>query len=155
MTVPVQTAIDPTYATRAVLLRPSALATLVTEAGANPARGPDIYSPRIPGEYVPMPRAAIAFRITGGPTQRSVRTSRPRIEFRCYGADQDEADAVDRALYARLHGLTNQLVPTPDGVAGLLGFHQSVAGAPLEDPATGWPFVFSVWDLLHATQPVG
>jgi hypothetical protein len=147
--------IDVMTATRLVLLRPSALATLVTEVGATPDRGPDIYHPRIPGEYVPMPRQAIAFRVTGGPMSRSVRIGRARLEFRSYGADEDEASAVDRALYDRLHGLTNQLVSTPDGTAGLLGFYQSVAGAPLEDPATGWPFFFSVWECTHATQPVG
>lgn len=147
--------IDVQTATRLLLLRPSAFATLVTETGANPARGPDVYWPRIPGQYVPMPRKALAFRVTGGPMGRSVRIGRPRLECRSYGADEDEAGTVDRALYDRLHGLTNQLVATPDGTAGLLGFHQTVAGAPLEDPDTGWPFFFSVWEVTYATQPIG
>lgn len=142
---------DPQELVRRLLLEPSELATL-TDYGD----GPLVYYPRIPGG-VAMPRKAIAFRLDGGtPLAGSVRATRYRAEFRCFGEDDDEAMKVERALKARSWDLRNRLRQTAGGTAGLLGFRQDVAARPgLEDPDTGWRFVLTTYGTTIADTAIG
>lgn len=149
---------DPQAAVRAVLRAPTTATAGLTDYGPTVVkpngdpRGPLVYYPRIPGG-VPMPRKAVAFRFDGGNARRGVRITRARVEFRCFGEDDDEAAKVERALYADLHGLTNRLAATPGGLAGLLGFYQDVAARPgLSDPETGWPFVLTIYGVTFAND---
>lgn len=108
-----------------------------------------VYWPEIPANSG-MPRKAIAFRISGGVTSEYLPEQAARVTFRCYGASAYDAMTVYRALYDRLHGLQNFIV----GTVGFHGAEEDVPGEPLEDPATGWHFAFTVYTLRVATVPV-
>lgn len=144
---------DPNELIRRLLREPSPLATLTTY---DEDEGALIYYPRIPGG-VSMPRKAIAFRVDGGPPLAgSIRATRYRVEFRCFGEDDDEAMKVERALKARSWALRNRLRATAGGTGGLLGFRQDVAARPgLEDPETGWRFVLTTYGATIADQAIG
>ena len=116
--------------------------------------GADIYWPRIPGGEVPMPKRAVAFRVAGGTQSRSLRTGRARVEFRCYGQDEEEAERVQRALYDRLHGARNLRIPQGDGLAGILGAWRDVPGQPQQDPGTGWQYSYALYSITYALTPL-
>jgi hypothetical protein len=115
--------------------------------------GPDIYYPGIPGG-TPMPKRALAYRITGGPQERSLRTGRARIETRGYGETEDDALAVQRALYDRLHGARNIRIPQGDGFVGILGAWRESEPAPLTDPASGWQYSYALYTIHYAATPL-
>ena len=133
--------IDAHSALRTRLIAASALRTLLG--------GDYVYWPEIPSN-VTMPRKAIAFRFTGGSTEPYLRAQQVRVAFRCYGSSHVEAMSVYRALYDRLHDTQNFIV----GDVGFHGASESVPGEPLEEPDTGWPFVFAIYDLWVATVSV-
>lgn len=145
---------------RILLREPSALATMTTTAGEKRANGAPvgarIFYPRIPAG-IAMPQKALAFRFDGGtPLAQSVRTTRHRVEVRCFGEDDDEAAKVERALKARSWDLRNRLRATAGGTGGLLGFRQDVAARPgLEDPDTGWRFVLTTYSATIADSAIG
>ena len=133
--------IDVHAALRAHLIAASPLRTLL---GGN-----YVYTPEIPGGTA-MPRRSISFRITGGATSPTLRQQDARISFRCFGANAIQAAEVYRALYDRLHDQQNFVV----GNVGFHGTEEDVPGSPLEDPATNWPFVHTVYTAKVATVPV-
>jgi hypothetical protein len=113
--------------------------------------GDYVYWPELPANLSSsMPRKAISFRIAGGSTSPYLRSQRARLTVRCWGESAYEAMRVYRALYDRLHDSQNFIV----GDVGFHGAFESVPGEPLEDPDTGWPFVFAVYDLWLATVSV-
>ena len=144
---------DPNELIRRLLREPSALAEITTYV---PAKGAQIYTPRIPAG-VGMPTKALAFRLDGGvPVRGTVRATRYRVECRNYGEDDDEAMKVERALRARSWDLRNRLRATAGGTGGLLGFRLDVAARPgLEDPDTGWRFVLVTYGATIADTAIG
>lgn len=135
--------IDSHSAMRTHLIVPSDLRTLLG--------GDHVYWPELPASLSSsMPRKAISFRISGGATDPYLRAQRARLTLRCWGESAFEAMRVYRALYDRLHDSQNFIV----GDVGFHGAFESVPGEPLEDPDTGWPFVFVVYDLWMATVSV-
>lgn len=144
---------DPQELILRLLQEPSELATLTTY---DPDEGALIFYPRIPGG-IAMARKALAFRLDGGtPAAGTVRATRYRTEFRCFGEDDDEAMKVERALKVRSWTLRNRLRATAGGTAGLLGFRQDVAARPgLEDPDTGWRFVLTTYGATIADGAIG
>lgn len=128
---------------------PGTLVELTHRAGY----GADIYWPGIP-EGTPMPKRALAFRITGGPQERSLRTGRARIETRGYGPDEEQALRVQRALYDRLHGARNIRIPQNDGYVGILGAWRDSDPSPLQDPASGWHYSYALYTITYAATPL-
>lgn len=113
--------------------------------------GDHVYWPELPASLSSsMPRKAVSFRFGGGSTDRYLHAQQARLAVRCWGESSYEAMRVYRALYDRLHDSTNFIV----GGVGFHGAFESVPGEPLEDPDTGWPFVFAVYDLWAATVSV-
>jgi hypothetical protein len=136
--------IDAHSALRTHLIAPSALRTLLG--------GDFVYWPEIPQNPpgLAMPGKAISFRISGGASSAYLRAQRARLTLRCWGESSYEAMRVYRALYDRLHDSQNFIV----GDVGFHGAFESVPGEPLQDPDTGWPFIFAVYDLWVATVSV-
>lgn len=113
--------------------------------------GDFVYWPEVPGGGDPaMPGKAVAFRFNGGISSAYLPVQDARVSMRSYGETAYQAMEVYRLLYARLHGQQNFIV----GDVGFYGAHEQVPGVPLEDPITGWPYVFSVVTLRLATVPV-
>lgn len=140
--------IDAHSALRAHLIAASPLRTLL---GADhvywpelPANGSNLNPPLV------MPRKAISFRISGGLTNAYLYAQDARLTVRCYGSTSYEAGQVYRALYDRLHLSQNFIV----GDVGFHGISESVPGSPLEDPKTGWPYFFVIFDVKVATVAV-
>jgi hypothetical protein len=123
------------------LREPSPLRTLL---GGN-----YVYTPELPATRSGDTKNVV-FRVSGGTTEPMLRAQNLRVTFRCYGESHFEAHRVYRALYDRLHDRQNFIV----GDVGFHGTIEEVPGAPLEDPATDWPFVFSVYSARVATIPV-
>lgn len=108
-----------------------------------------VYAPEVPAR-TSMPEQCIAFRFNGGFTYPTLRAQAARVSFKCYGETHAEAAEVYRALYDRLHDKQNFIV----GEVGFHGTEEDVPGSPLEDPRTGWPYIFTVYSVLVATIPV-
>lgn len=108
-----------------------------------------VYTPELPSTRAGNLKSVV-FRITGGVTDPDLRAQDLRVTFRCYGESHYEATRVYRALYDRLHDRQNFIV----GDVGFHGIVEEVPGAPLEDPATDWPYVFTVYSVRVATIPV-
>lgn len=135
--------IDAHTALRTYLIAASPLRTLLG--------GAYVYWPELPASRSVSPIGKnIVFRFSGGPTSPYLPTQQARVNFRCYGASHVEAMTVYRALYDRLHAIQNVIV----GDTGIYGAEEDTPGEPLEDPGTGWPFVFTVYTLRVATVPV-
>ena len=133
--------IDAHAALRAHLIADSPLKTLL---GSN-----RVYVGEVPGGTA-MPGKAISFRVSGGFTYDTLRMQDARVTFKCYGSTALQAGEVYRALYDRLHGTQNFIV----GDVGFHGISEDVPGVPLEDPATNWPYVHTVYTAKVATIPV-
>lgn len=133
--------IDVHSALRTFLIAASPLRTLLG--------GDFVYWPELPAG-VSGATKRIAFRVNGGLTSDGLRMQGARVNFRCYGESSYEAMRVYRALYDRLHDTQNFIV---EGV-GFHGALEQVPGQPLEDPGTGWRFVFAVYSVDVATVPV-
>ena len=143
--------IDAQSALRLHLLEASDLRTLLG--------GPYVYWPEIPANPgFTMPRKAIAFRFNGGSSDDQLPIQRPTINFRCYGSTAYEATSVYRELHDRLIRTGNFTVTetysTPDEEVGFYNWREITPGQPLEDPRTGWPFMFTVWSPTIATLPI-
>lgn len=136
--------IDAHNALRAHLIAASPLRTLLG--------GDFVFTPEVPATYtgLTMPGKAIAFRFGGGRTEPYLHAQQARVSFRCYGSTSVQAREVYRALYDRLHLSQSFIV----GDVGFHGIFESVPGEPLEEPDTGWPFVFAVYTVVVATVAV-
>ena len=140
--------IDVDTALRLHLLEPSDLRTLLG--------GPYVYWPEIPSS-VTMPRKAVVFRLNGGSADDVLPIHRPTVNFRCFGTTAYEANQVYRALHDRLVRSGNFTVTdTFDSNAKVAFYNWSeiTPGQPLEDPATGWPFRFTVWSPTVSTLAI-
>lgn len=133
--------IDAHSALRTYLIAASPLRTLLG--------GTYVYWPELPSSRAGDLKSVV-FRFSGGTSSPYLPTQEARVNFRCYGATHVEAMTVYRALYDRLHAIQNVIV----GDVGLYGAEEDVPGEPLEDPSTGWPFVFTVYTIRVATVPV-
>ncbi len=91
--------------------------------------------------YKPTQGAALCFAVRGGGPDYSDALLVPRVQFQCYGRDEDQAQALYRALYSVLHGT---------GGGAVQYARCDALGQQLADPETGWLFVltyFRVWTL--------
>jgi hypothetical protein len=136
--------IDAHDALRAYLIAASPLRTLL---GGN-----FVFVPEIPASYtgLQMPEKAISFRISGGQSLPYNKTQRARVAFRCWGTTSDEARDVYAALYDRLNGQQGLVV----GNVAIHGADEDIPGEPLEDPDTGWPYIFTVYTVTLSTTAV-
>ena len=133
--------IDAHSALRTFLLADSPLIALL---GGN-----HVYWPELPAG-VSGNAKRVVFRFNGGLTDPYLRAQQARVNFRCYGSSSFEAMRVYRALYDALHGQQNFIV---SGV-GFHGAVEDVPGAPLQDPGTGWHYIFAVYTVTVATVSV-
>jgi hypothetical protein len=130
--------IDPHNALRAFLIATSPLRTLL---GGN-----HVYTPELPETRMGDTKN-VTFRVEGGQSGPYPRSQNLRVVFRCWGESAEDAREVYRALYDRLHDRQNFIV---NGV-GFYGADEEVPGTPLEDPATNWPFIHTVFTVKVAT----
>ena len=135
--------IDAHSALRSYLIAASPLRTLLG--------GDFVYWPEVPGGGDPaMPGKAISFRFGPGFTFPTLAAQDADARFRCFGSTALQAMDVYRALRDRLHGRQNFIV----GTVGFHGANELGPGEPLEDPATGWPYVFVRYSIRVATIPL-
>lgn len=133
--------IDAHSALRTYLIAASPLRTLLG--------GTYVYWPELPSTRAGDLKSVV-FRISGGASSPYLPFQQARVAFRCYGESHVNAMSVYRALYDRLHAVQNVIV----GDVGFYGAEEDTPGEPLEDPSTGWPFVFTVYTLRVATVSV-
>jgi hypothetical protein len=81
----------------------------------------------------------------GGSSLVEVEEHAVRYQIKCYGGTQnfDEAEAVYRALYDRLHGEEDE--ETASGT--IMDAQQEGVGQPIQDPDSGWPFILTFWQV--------
>jgi len=75
----------------------------------------------------------------GGTVDSSNAMQRARVQFKCYGKDEVEANQVYRALYNALHRQSGQYVRW--------AFCQTL-GQTLREPDTKWPFVLTYFEIF-------
>lgn len=140
--------IDSQSALRLHLLEPSDLRTLLG--------GPYVYWPELP-EGVSGNAKRITFRINGGSSNNDLPIHRTVVNFRCYGSSAYEAMQVYRALHDRLVRTDNLIVTDTFNGNARTGFYnitETTPGQPLQDPSTGWHYVFSMWTLTVSTLAI-
>ncbi len=141
--------IDTSTALRLHLLEPSALRTLLG--------GPYVYWPELP-DGVSGAAKRITFRINGGSADNRIPLHRTVVNFRCYGSTAYEAMQVYRALHDRLVRTDNLIVTDtfadPDERVAFYNITETTPGQPLQDPPTGWHYVFAVWTLTVSTLAI-
>ena len=144
--------IDAQTALRLYLLEPSTLRTLLG--------GPYVYWPEIPANPgFTMPRKAISFRLNGGSADDDLPIQRPSVNFKLWGGTHYEAMQVYRALNDRLGRKGNLIVvdtfSDPDERVAFYNLRElSAPNTGLEDPGTGWPYVFATWSPTVSTLPI-
>ena len=136
--------IDAHDALRTFLIADSPLRTLL---GGN-----FVFVPEVPASFtgLQMPEKAISFRFNGGLSGKMNKTQQARVVFRCWGTTSDEARDVYAALYDRLNGQQGLLI----GNVAIHGADEESPGSPLEDPDTGWPYIFTVYTVTLSTTAV-
>ena len=140
--------IDTQSALRLHLLEPSDLRTLLG--------GPYVYWPELPAGRSGASKN-VTFRINGGSASNDVPIHRAVVNFRCYGSSAYEAMQVYRALHDRLVRTDNLIVTdtyNSDARTAFYNITETTPGQPLQDPPTGWHYVFSVWTLTVSTLAI-
>jgi hypothetical protein len=115
---------------------------LAANAGLTALVGTRIYAERTepPEGYKPGQGSCVCFSISGS-VDYSDAFQNCRVQFKCYGKDEVEANQVYRALYDALNRQSGQYVRW--------AINQTL-GQTLREPDTKWVFVltyFSVWIL--------
>jgi hypothetical protein len=77
-----------------------------------------------------------------------------RVNFRCYGESAQLAERVYMHLHARLHGTHMEPVTVGAERIAFYRIGEDVSPAHLEEPDTGWPYVFVVYGLTVSTMAV-
>lgn len=116
--------------------------------------GDFVYTPELPAG-TSMPTKRVVFRLNGGPpTEYDAPIRRIRANFRCYAESYVNAEKLYGQLYARLHGLDSQTVTVAGERVGFYRIGEDTSPSQLEDPVTGWPYIFSVFGLTLSTRSV-
>lgn len=121
--------------------------------------GPYVYKPQLPANPgFSMPHRAIVFRGNGGSSNDQLPIQRPTINFRIYGTSDDDAEVGYRYLHDRLVRQRNLIVTDtysdPDQRVGFYNLREVTPGQSLEEPQTGYPFIFTVWSPTVATDTI-
>lgn len=133
-------------ALRSFLIAPSTFRTYLG--------GDFVYTPELPPGTA-MPTKRVVFRFNGGPpTEYDAPIRRIRVNFRCYAETYVNAEKLYMQLHARLHGIHNEVVSVAGERVALYRIGEDVSASQLEDPDTGWPYVFAVYGLTVATMAV-
>ena len=90
-----------------------------------------------------IPKTILIMSLPGGTATLLSPRIQPNLLIRCYGEDFEQAYDVYLAVYAELHGLTNQAI-LPEGNIIISG-EVATLGQTTMDPMTGWKFVHSTW----------
>ena len=137
---------------RLYLLEPSPLRTWLG--------GPYVYKPAIPpGPGGPtMPRRAISFRGNGGSADNDLPLHRPTVNVRIWSTTDDDAEVGYRLFHDRMVRKNNVIVADtfsdPDERVAFYNWTEVTPGQSLEDPPTGWPYIFTVWTPTVSTLPI-
>lgn len=134
-------------AIRAVLRADGAVTALVPAA--------QIYAGSMPGEEAALqPRPAIVITRAGGfPVRGHAQLARPRLDVRCYGATEFQADYIGETVYGRLKALSRRRVTAAaPAITPTLVHSVEEAGGPsdLRDPDGDWPFQLRTYEVLVA-----
>lgn len=119
---------------------------LAAQASLTAVTGTRIWAQRntpLPG-YLPSQGGALVYRSRGGGVNYAGVLLRTSWQMKCYGADVYGADAVYRALFDVLHEAQG---------SGLRWAQLEIAGQPLDDPQTGWPYVLCFYETWMRVQP--
>ena len=117
------------------------LALLEADAPLVAITGSRIYAGRdVPREgYNPADGSAITYRVRGGfGFDEEDALTTPSFQFKCYGADEVNAQTCYRALVDALHN-----GHSADVLRGVL----ESPGQLLEEPGTEWPFVLAFFTV--------
>lgn len=121
--------IDALAVIRSHLLADSALVALI---------GTRLYAGvALPQNYTPADGPAVLFNTRGGQDEYHRGTTRPSVQYRCYGATQADCTVVDRALY-------DALQDSP-GVGVRTSIRETYPQL-LEEPDTRWLYMLSGYD---------
>ncbi len=114
--------------------------------------GDFVYTPEIPNGISGAGKR-IAFRFNGGPpTDRTIPMRRQRVNVRCYGTSAQEAEKLYMQYHARIQHVHNELVTVGSEEVIFYGMHEDTPASHLEDPVTGWFYVFTVTALTVSTM---
>lgn len=114
------------------------LANLYMVAGGN------LWPDKLPLGFNALTTPGILYRARGGPgADPLVPASDLSVEFFTYAPTYDDAVALDRLLFDRLHGVT-----TTNTTSGcILHAHQEVEPQNATEPDTEWPRVFTAYSV--------
>lgn len=116
--------------------------------------GDFVYTPELPAG-TSMPTKRVVFRLNGGPpTEYDAPIRRIRVNFRWYAETAVNAEKLYMQGMARLHGLEPMTVSVSGEEVGIYRVGEDVSPSQLEDPDTGWPYIFNVVGLTVATMAV-
>ena len=133
------TPIDTLASVRAYLVGQATLTTVLTNAAY--VYGP----PGLPDKIISaMPCKVITFLQSGGmPHGFQTPLTSVRVEFRCYGATHIEASTVERTLASVLDKKNNVEI----GTNCLFSARKATEAQNLQEPDTGWPFMWVPYEL--------
>lgn len=113
---------------------------LATNMALHPLVGSRIWAGRIepaPG-YQPSQGAAITFAVRGGAPDYSDAIVEPSVQFQCWGATEVQAETAYNTLFDAMQNAHN----------GVIAWARcEVLGQLLREPATGWPFVLTYFQV--------
>lgn len=133
-------------ALRSLLIAPSTFRTYLG--------GDFVYTPELPPGTA-MPTKRVVFRFNGGPqTGANVPIRRIRANFRFYAETYVNAEKLYMQAHARLHGLHGETVTVGGERVGFYRIGEDVSPSQLEDPETGWPYIFAVYGVTVSTMAV-
>jgi hypothetical protein len=91
-----------------------------------------------PPDYTPADGGAICFKRRGGPIDYTGQVLRHSFQFKCYGADEMEANEVYRALFDVLNYPVDAAVRAAE---------QETMGQTLLETDTDWVFVLTFFEV--------
>lgn len=130
---------------------PDHIGALVTFLKANSALntlvGGRIFGGSLPAAQTQhMPRKAVVLTASGGGQWLNAsyaQATERRIDVRCFGENEAQADAVHRHVWPLLKGMTREQV----GEAVLFSTTPYTSGFNLIEPSTDWPFVLCYYGV--------
>lgn len=129
---------------RALLLLPSTFRTYLG--------GEFVHTPEVPAG-TSMPTRRVAFRFNGGPaTEPDAPIRRLRVNVRYYDTSHQLAEKLYMHGHARVHGLHSQAVTVGSERVAFYRIGEDVPASQLEEPQTGWPYIFVVYGITVATR---
>ncbi|HPL29733.1 MAG TPA: hypothetical protein PLG21_16930 [Anaerolineae bacterium] len=121
------------------------LAFLQGQPGVVALAGPRIWAEADypPAKFKITDGSALCFRVRGGMPGYPGYLLFPSVQFKCYGRDEAEANALYRALYDALHLARGGKVRW---------VRCEMLGQTLREPELGWPFVLTAFQMSIASE---